>query len=656
MKLIRLYETVYKPISVAFLLLYLICIAFSLIFFTADMTGFNLLYIYCRFAFFLSAISSVLAYLSGITSFRSHTDEVLSAQKYPGYYQNRTFLFILGYILFLIASILGILLIASNSNDSSDYFLAYFGKSFAYNLVLPIIISLGVAYMAARMGNKIGSAVLLVLFLLLTSPVITNVAWRTKPFIPVDQLFRAVLRPFRIYYENGIWSPNTQLGLQTDNSRGSILLFWVLFLASIICYSLLQKRVQKRVVSFSLVLISLCCLVYAYLPSGAYRIDSYNWDGTMQDYDTYYDQPIGVVYDTIDYAFTDYELNLSFGRFMEVDSKLQLHSDTPRTQFVFTLYHGYSIHSITSEDVEVSWTRDGDTVNLITEKPVTDCTLLLSYRGNHDIFFSYSEGTLLPGWFPWYPMAGNHQVFLNFETYPSGYNVYNRIQPAHITLRTNDKFTMVSNLEPTKNGSFEGTGDSITLIGGEIVLLSEGQVKNCVPLDLVQDKTEWATSLSQQWRHTCDTLALYGLESPAETDTDILVSSMELTRFYLGVNGVAFFDDYILTCDGQLNIENVSKVMMLRYNSESYLASILCSWGGLKETPQETCSYWLGFLQAGGATHPLEIALRETLEAADAAGKGGEAARKIAQFLCEEGATGNEQAFLEGLRDQYDSN
>ena len=112
MKLIRLYETVYKPISVAFLLLYLICIAFSLIFFTADMTGFNLLYIYCRFAFFLSAISSVLAYLSGITSFRSHTDEVLSAQKYPGYYQNRTFLFILGYILFLIASILGILLIA----------------------------------------------------------------------------------------------------------------------------------------------------------------------------------------------------------------------------------------------------------------------------------------------------------------------------------------------------------------------------------------------------------------------------------------------------------------------------------------------------------------------------------------------------------------
>ena len=51
-----------------------------------------------------------------------------------------------------------------------------------------------------------------------------------------------------------------------------------------------------------------------------------------------------------------------------------------------------------------------------------------------------------------------------------------------------------------------------------------------------------------------------------------------------------------------------------------------------------------------------ETALREALEAAEAAGKGEDAVGKIARFLCQEGATGNEQAFLERLRDQYDSN
>ena len=122
---------------------------------------------YVRYFYFPAMILTVLAYLSGITSFRSRTDEVLSAKKYPGYYQNRTFLFILGYALFLLASLLVVLLRLSVSNDVSDYFLGYVGKSFAYNLVLPLLISLGVAYLAARMGSGIGSAVLLVLLSLI---------------------------------------------------------------------------------------------------------------------------------------------------------------------------------------------------------------------------------------------------------------------------------------------------------------------------------------------------------------------------------------------------------------------------------------------------------------------------------------------------------
>lgn len=655
-KRIRLYETLRKPTTAALLLVCLACILLACRFFRFGTSGMGALHMYVRYFYFPSAILTVLAYLSSITSFRSRTDEVLSAQKYPGYYQNRTFLFMLGCSVVLLVSLLVVLLMLSASNDVTDYFLGYFGKSFVYNLVLPLWISLGVAYLTARMGNRIGSAVLLVLFLLLTSPVFTNLVWYTKPAIPVDQLLKAVLHPFRIYYENHNWAACTQLGLQTDWSRGSLLLFWVLFLAAAICFSLLRKKAPKRAVSGVLALASLCCLVYACLPSGAFRIDDSSWDGTMQDYMTYSDQPVGVHYDDIDYAFTDYDLELHFGRNLAVEARLQLHSDTPATQFEFTLYHSYRIRSLTGVDVPVAWSRTGDTVTLCTEKPVTDCTLYLTYRGSHKIFFAFSEGALLPGWFPWYPMAGRHPVILNFETYTSCYNVFNRIQPAHITLRSNGRFTTLTNLEEGEDGSFSGTGDSITLLGGEIMLLPQGQIRDCLPLDLVQDPETWAEEQLQQWKDTCDTLALYGLEPPAGADGDILIAAEEINRFGAGLTGVALFDDYILACNYQLSLDTVSRQMMLRYNSDSYLASLVCSWGGLQDTPQETCSYWLGFLQGGGSANSLEIALREALEAAEAAEKGGDAVGKIAQFLCQEGATGNEQAFLERLRDQYDSN
>ncbi len=655
---IRLYETLRKPTTAALVLVCLACMVLACRFFRFGTHGINALYMYVRYFYFPVLILTALAYLSGITSFRSRTDEVLSAQKYPGYYQNRTFLFILGCALFLLAFLLVILLVLSAANDVTDDFLGYVGKSFVYNLVLPLLISLGVAYLTARMGRRIGSAVLLVLYLLLTSPVFTNLVWYTKPAIPVDQILEALLRPFRIFYENGSWAPCVQVGLQTGPSRGSLLLFWVLFLAAAICFSQLRRRALRRAISGVLALASLGCLVYGCLPSGGYqRVDDMSWDGTMGDYISYYsDQPVGVYYDDIDYAFTDYDLELDFGRELAVTARLQLHSETPATQFEFTLYHRYRIRSLTGQDVPVTWSREGDIVTLTTQEPVTDCTLLLSYRGGHKIFFADGDGAMLPGWFPWYPMAGRHQVILNFETFPSCYNVFNRIEPAHISIQTDVSFTTLTNLEEGEDGSFSGTGDSITLLGGQISLLPQGQVRNCIPLELYEDPETWSASLVQQWQEICTTLERYGLEPPADADSEILVAAEEIGRFGSDLNRVSFFDGYILTWGGGISIDTVSKELFLRYNSESYLASILCSWGGLQETPQETCSYWLGYLQGGGSTHPLEIALREALEAAEGAGKGGEAVGEIARFLSEEGATGNEQAFLERLRDQYDSN
>ena len=252
--------------------------------------------------------------------------------------------------------------------------------------------------------------------------------------------------------------------------------------------------------------------------------------------------------------------------------------------------------------------------------------------------------------------GGAASGILNFETFPSCYNVYNRIDPAHISIQLDGSFTAVTNLKKAGDHAFVGVGDSITLMGGKIALLPDGQIKDYIPLELYEEPETWAASLSQQWRDVCATLELYGVTPSAGADSEILIAPEEMGRFGSELNRIAFFDHYVLTCGNWIDISAVSQEMFLQYNSESYLASILCSWGGLLTTPQETCSYWLGCLQGGGTNHPLEIALREALEVADAAGKGDEAVQKVTQFLCKEGAVGNEQVFLEGLRDLYDSN
>ena len=652
-KQIRINEYISKPVFWMFIVLYAAVLAASGLLLSARVTGFYLLYVFSRFIFFADAVLAAAVFLSCSQADRNRINEVICAAKGKGYYQRIALWITLAYAALLQITMLLALFIAGISNDGTDYFAGYIWKSYVFNILIPMLVCIFISYFLSLLSSTTAASVLLIVFIILISPVFQLLSWVNKPSFPIDKILTAVLHPFRIFYENGDWAGNAALGLQTDASRGCILLFWILLFAGMTVWICRGKtKASKRISGIIAMFLSVCALAsltWSYLPNGSYRITE-NWDGAYEDFYTYYDQEPGIQTVDASYRITNYDISLDFGRFMYADAELKLEAENPQDEFVFTLYHGYTITDLSGTE-DLQWSVEGDLVTVKTVSPVSDLTLNISYYGSHSIFYSYSEGALLPGWFAWYPMAGKMQVWLNLETTSSFHNTFNRIETADITLRISGNFATVSNLEKISDNIYSGRSDSITLIGGEIEDLGSGQVADCIPLDLTAGEDEFSESLIRQWQEICDSLESYGLNLPADRDCRIIVAPTEIMRFYYQ-NGLAIFDDYILTYQYGISMQNVSTQMILKANPDSSLASIICGMGGLDDTAEGTFDSWFQKASSASAGESGKL-LYNVLLAANACDMGEDAVCRIARFLCTDGAAVSETEFLESLAEEY---
>lgn len=620
-----------KPGFKGILILYGGLFFFLLFLINAGMTGFHMLYVLSRYIFYLDAAIMLLLFLMASSSYNCDIDEAISACRKPGFYQ-QIFLKIFLMVFFVFQmTIGGALILTSILQDGTDYFFGYAAKSYVMNILLPMFICIMLAYFLSLWKKRNEAAVLLVGFLFLVSPMLSSLEWKAEPIWPIDKLWSGILHPFRIFYENGSWAANPQLGLQTDPERIWLFIFWVTFIACCALLVRIKKISIRRIIVGILAPFMVFSMAMSYLPSGAYHIDG-NWDGVMQDYYTY-DTPVQITdqSSSCGYRVTNYKMELSFNRFLDADCEMAIEADLPLNQFIFTLYHGYEISGIRSESTGISWEQKGDCVLISTEQPLSELKLTISYRGSHKVFYSYSEGAMLPGWFPWYPMTGERQIIRNYITVPSGYNTFNRIPPADISLHVNGGFQIVTNLTAYDGDIYAGTSDSITLIGGEICLTENSAVKDYLPLELTVTPEEFESSMLEQWNRVYNALLSYGIEPPAASDCKIIVTSRDLCRNYYN-NDVAIFGDYILTWSYGLDIQNVSQQMILASNPTSELANVICSMGGLYETPGETLQRWKWILP--DSQNEMGARLLTTISDAERSGNGEKMVIQLVQALC----------------------
>lgn len=557
-----------------------ILITSSTVFFTnCEYTGFQLLYLFSRWNYLFCVLLSVMAFYLFIAAIKAQCSEAVDAisnvrftwQK--GLYKVFAVVWMLMHVIWI-----GMIVYCSIKNDGTNYFLSYFPKAYLINIVLPQIIFIEMAYVCSCVyeKNKIVSLSILTMFYIMTSSLLERLIWREQPGgLPIDQVVKKIRWLFSILYQNAIWSPDTQYGLQTEKVRVYLTAFWLLFLIGIGGW----VRSKKRIMSKICVMLSLFLLILSYSPSSLYRLNE-SWDGIFKDL-TYYSKE-NILYHQNqypEYQFTKYDLEIDISGRLLVTGKLTLHSSQPRREYVFTLYHGYQIQNLVVNDLEVEYKHEEDKVTMVLEKPTENADVLIVYKGEAGKFYSNSEGIMLPGYFPWYPMAGEKQVFVQYSGYNggNGYNPYNRIIPAEFILEINSDCAYITNLEKVEGNTYSGICDSLTLIGGNISLTSENKIKNYLPLELCQtNEAEYLSDLNKQWERTLNELEnVFGIDVSELSAKEIILASKDIGRNFSNSFFVEF-QDYILTSDLYMDSGTYINYLLYRQEKESEIGDLLC--------------------------------------------------------------------------------
>ena len=558
------------------LFLYFLCgIGLMFFFIINKYPKYLILYFFARYNFYFCFLISGLTYFILSKANRNFCKEVIEASKGKNYYEKIGLYLIFFFILTWNILISVFLLFYNISTPGWTIFLPYYLNNYSWNILFPQILCSLVIYILLLLFSRRTAFVIDILFLFLISPFSEKILWKQKPSIPIDYLYNIIRHPFEILYQNSEWAPNLQTNLQTERIRKELFVFWFLFFIGIIIFI----EYQKRKSGYFLMILAFICIIFTYRPASTYRLNQ-QWNGIEKDFSDYerfekdnYLKPLK----NINYTVTSYNLDVILEDEMTIQGYLSIKSDIPQNQFTLTLHKNYKIKEIknTMTAKTISYTRQEDFIYLKTEHPTAQLDIQIIYSGHHPQFYANRQEAMLPGWFPWYPMAGEKQIFLEYSSGMGGYgyNPYTRIEPSDITLNIiSDNKNLVTNLEP-KGGTFKGKSDSITLLMGNIKKVEHTTLKNYLPLEIIEKtaEAEYCNKIENTFQNTLNILeTVYGIDTTPLQEKKIILMSEDLGRT-CNNNTFAIFDDYILASSNYLDSYTIINYLICKNTNQNYL-------------------------------------------------------------------------------------
>lgn len=510
-----------------------------------------------RCIFYESFIFMIITYLFLKKAHKVDLEETIHtiSQKENYYFWNA---FLVLVFLLLAYNLYILLFLLINTIKTGEYarFMDILFTQYPLNLLLPQFIFLLITALISLIKNTKISMSLFLIASLLMSPYMDTLTWRSQPAFPIDKIVYYIHLPFALFLQSSIWPIDPLYGMQNEPYKISAIIFWIL-LFMFITFIISVKHSKKMIlIGISSVLI-IGCFSTIYTPQNIFRLND-KWDGTLSD-ENYYDiehRYKDNIYtkEDVNYLITDYKLNIDIDIMLNVEGELHLHSDTKQKDFVLTLYRQYEIDSLQSTK-DMTYQQDGDFIRLSFVDDITDATLNIKYHGYHDLYYSNSQGAQLPGFLPWYPMAGEKSGYFNngeVRTVLRGVNPYNRVKQATFRVNIDAPYPIVCNLDQQGN-TYVGTSDSLTIVGGNLERYESNtyHIQNYFPYrfspyDTVQDDlmhTErWISEVSHKLQN------LFNTEDKTFQNKKVIVLSKSIARTQeMGI--YAEFDDYILITD-----------------------------------------------------------------------------------------------------------
>ena len=326
-------------------------------------------------------------------------------------------------------------------------------------LLLPGVVSimLGTSLSGLR---RPGAYAIMLLFSLLASgyPMLLF-----SPFCIGKLEVASLLDWFSFIVPNSEWAPDGIYGIGVELCRWILIGFWISLFAAILLYK--QMRLGGGIRRFTalcmLVLCVLCGIQFAgrnntYIMNKDSRPSSTlysEWNYRKAHQQTESQEPA--------FSVIKYDLSLKIRASLRATATLTV-SPNSLTTYDFTLYHGYTVSSVYDGNGKaLPYQQDGDHIHI--EAPDSLETVVLQYEGNADKYYANYQAICLPGYFPYYPMAGKLSVW---DYVQSAYLPITGRPEAEFNVTVDAPTQVVSNLPSISENCFQGRSDSVTLLAG----------------------------------------------------------------------------------------------------------------------------------------------------------------------------------------------
>ncbi len=659
----------FGSISFFALLVMQICILIALHSGISSDASIYTIFLFCKYWVYICIALTIFAYLCLADSHTRDVDETIAAYKGGKYYQRFCVKYFIAGAVVLQLLMLALYWFAFRTMEHfADLFPALF-TMYICNIFLPLLVCLLAASFFACWNNQIRGVTGLIIFLVLVSPLSEILVNGDKPNSIVERILYAVRHIFGFFYESSSWEWNTQIGLQTEWTRFASQFFWIFLFLGLLFWNTHKK---KRAISVISLAVSVLLLVYTSLPASTYHFNS----RLLSDEYTYGRKATSTSetavsqaekLKNIGYTIKDYQLQVTCNRQLQVSGTMQLQAQKQMDAFVLTLYRGYTVKNLQCADgTPLDWSVDGDYITIHTAQPVTQLAISMEYAGYHDIYYSNRNGAMLPGWLPWYPMAGEHTIWLKNSpettTVTYGYNTYNRIEQANIELQVDVPFTYVTNLEQIDENICRGTSDSITLIGGYIEKIDESPLTNIVLFDNAYptDK-DYISHYKQICQRVYTAFDVYEIDKSLIDNKKIITTSYDIGRTTQN-NHIAIFSDYILYGNSpDCMFQDLTASILLKKSGTCNLATSLGAGFGFDESPEDTWDYWYTIYgdpsDADNFEYsPVESKIISLIYAAHKVDRGPELVKDLAKYAFSDHDESNDDAFVKEMNQKYGAN
>ena len=256
--------------------------------------------------------------------------------------------------------------------------------------------------------------------------------------------------------------PDILYGLPMEPARWLLALFWLSGAVLVLFRNAVPQSKRRCVLLASCLAISLASFAGWAMRGSVLIEDSRPSAAGIYDQLYYIDTP----YEEVKPAFSvlGYDLDICLYRELSATVRMELSAAQDERDYQFTLYHRFHIGAIQDEQGrDVRFTREGDQFSITQADMPLNRKITVQYTGFSPKFYSNAQGVSLPGYFPYYPIAGVRPVYSNdvlngYDTRPDSHEHTFRV---HIQA----PYPVYCNLEGSAN-RYEGVSHTLSLFGG----------------------------------------------------------------------------------------------------------------------------------------------------------------------------------------------